>query len=500
MTDRSARGAGAAGKTGGGEPSLTAVALRALSFLLLQSAFGRIISIAGQLAIAWYLTPADFGLVGLAVTINAISQVIVVFGLDDVLVQRGRSLVRWAGPVRLIILIIACCVALLLVVLSTTLANAFSQPGLRNLLILLASGIPAFGLAVVPGAELRRDLRFGFLALYATIEIVTVQLATVGLAAYGFGPHAVVIPIVVAAWARAGTFTWVAPVNGLLSFRRAKIGLLVRAGSFVFSSRLLAMLIRQGDSLILGLFVDPVSLGAYYFAYKIASQPLFLLAGSVTNVLMPVLVRLSGDPGLQRQNATKALSALGYIVLPCGFLQALLAGPLLTLAFGAKWQAAVPLIQLLSIGLSFEAFLWVAGAYMSARRRFDLILIYSVINLSLFASVVIFGAVAAGSTGAALCVGFLYVLLAPIECALVFRLSVREVATVCLRPAFVAGVPALAAWLVGRALTGNLVAATAILAVLYVSGLIVVVRLLEPVLWRRLVMVVRTRSFSSPAV
>lgn len=467
----------------GSHASLARTALRGLSFLLLQNSAGRVVSILGQLVVAWYVTPAEFGLIGLAVTAGAIAEVLVVFGFDDVLVQRGRAMARWSSQVRLIVVLLSLALALAIAATAGRTAALFSQPGLQDLLLVLACGVPAIGLAVVPGSRLRHELRFGFLALYSTAEILSVQALTILMAWSGQGAVSVILPIVVANWARAIAYTLAASRLGSVPGRRGRRLILLRAGSLVFASRIVTMLIRQGDYLILGLVADPVSLGAYYFAYRVASQPLFLLAGSVTSVLVPVLVRYGRDPAVQRERALQAMSALAYVVIPCGVLQAVLAWPLLNLVFGPKWNASVPLIGFLGIGLSFEALMWVAGSYMTARRRFGLMFGFAAINLALFVGVAILGATLGGAWGTALGVGLLYAILSPIECSMVFRLTRRELWTVCLRPALVAGLPAAAAWfLAGHLAPDRSIGYAAVATIGYAALFLVGFRLAEPAL------------------
>ena len=98
--------------------------------------------------------------------------------------------------------------------------------------------------------------------------------------------------------------------------------------------------------------------GAYFFAFRLAIQPVQLLAGNLSNVLFPILAQLRGDPARQGEAALKASRVLSYVVMPYCFLQAAVAKPLLTLVFADKWLAAIPLMQILSIGLAFDAVSW----------------------------------------------------------------------------------------------------------------------------------------------
>lgn len=44
---------------------------------------------------AWLLSPTDFGTIGLATTVTALASAVVTFGIDEVLLQRQRTIGLW---------------------------------------------------------------------------------------------------------------------------------------------------------------------------------------------------------------------------------------------------------------------------------------------------------------------------------------------------------------------------------------------------------------------
>src|SRR3982750_243263 len=76
--------------------SLSRSALIGTSWLLAQNVGTRAISFAAQIILAKLLAPADFGTIGLALTVTTFASVVANFGVDDVLLQRQKSLRFWA--------------------------------------------------------------------------------------------------------------------------------------------------------------------------------------------------------------------------------------------------------------------------------------------------------------------------------------------------------------------------------------------------------------------
>src|SRR6185503_10258888 len=67
------------------------------SLMLLQSVAGKAIAAVGQIILAWYLRPQEFGIVGLAFTISALIGLLQQAGLREILIRRARTFPRWAN-------------------------------------------------------------------------------------------------------------------------------------------------------------------------------------------------------------------------------------------------------------------------------------------------------------------------------------------------------------------------------------------------------------------
>ena len=181
---------------------------------------------------------------------------------------------------------------------------------------------------------------------------------------------------------------------------------------------------------------------------------------------------------------------LAFMVMPYCFLQAAVARPVLNLVFGTKWQAAIPLVEILSIGLAFDAVSWVAGALMLARGEFRTSFVYSCIAFPIFFGLITLGAVYFSALGVAVAVSIFYVALAPIYSYRVFRkvgISLGEVAASYLPPVAFAAMAALSAvFLSAMAPLGDL-ARTLVIAIVGSVIYLVLVRLFAPSTFHQLV-------------
>ena len=439
----------AEGKFGPDKANLGRAATSGFIWLIAQSLSARLLGFFSQLILAALLMPADFGIIGLANTVTGIAQVLVGFGVDDVLLQRQRTMHMWSTPAFWISLTLGTLGMVVVMIAAPIAASAYHSHSVLWLILILAVAMPIRTLATVPSVQVRLEMNFRFLAAYNTFEIAALQLGIIVFAWAGLGAYSFAIPVPLLALAKAGVFWWRAPPVIWRRFRLVQLRYMFGNSSIVFASRTIIEIVNQGDYIVLGLIASHDTVGLYYFAFRVSVQPVRMLAGNFVNVLFPALAQLRDDPRSQTDAALRASRLLSYLVVPFCFLQAALAGPGLELLFGTRWLGAIPLVQLLSIGLPFDAVSWITGALMSARREFKRSLLYAVILAPLFFGAVIVGGKIDGAVGVASAVVIYYAIYPPICSILILRdggIGTRQVLELYLVPLLLAGSTTLVAY------------------------------------------------------
>jgi O-antigen/teichoic acid export membrane protein len=422
-------------------PSLGSFASRGVAWGLLQSLSSRVAQFGGQLVTASLLSPREFGQIGLAYTVATIGMALVDTGLDQVLVQRQRTVRVWVASALGLTVVSGTLGAFILLIAAPIAAAAYREPEVTGLVSIMAVALPINAVSTVPGVLLKSAFKFEALAVIACVEIVATQILTIGLILVGFGVYSFVVPVPLLALIRTIVMWRFArpKISGDWQIRRWKY--LIGNSINVSGARLITTAISQGDYTILGLMASTAVVGNYFFAFRLASQPLFMLAGNLSNVLLPTLSSLRGNLNAQGEAALKAAKLLGLIIMPFAFLEAALAGPALHLLFGVKWQAAVPLIQILSVSLAFDSIAWVAGALLLARGDFRATLIYMIVISPFFFVFVVIGGWFGSAIGVACGVGLYYIALSPVYAYCVFRqhgITPRRLAYLYLGPAALA--------------------------------------------------------------
>ncbi len=488
---QAARGKGSLASTGGGFASH---ALRGLVSSFAQSAVQRLVSFGSQLVLASLLMPADFGLIGLAGSIAGIVQAVTDFGVEDVLLRRHRRFDLWSGPALRVMLVLLTAAGLTIAASAPLLARAYHAPALTGLLLVIAVSTPLPALSALAGVRFRAELRFGFLAAWASGETIVGALLTILFASRGLGAYSFVLPPAILALARAVAWNLGRPRGiGRVTRRRSRTlwRCLVGTSSYTLGAKFCWALLGQGDYAVLGFVAGHAAVGLYWFAFRLAAQPLYVFAGNLSSILFPTLVAIGNDRERQGRAALRAARLLSACVIPAALIQAAVAGPLVDRFFAARWSGSVPMIQLLSIGLGFDAVSWIAAALMSARGEFRTLFLRMLVYTPLFLLMVSCGARLGGAIGTAAAVALYYVTTQPLFVWSVFRtLGVTrcDVAGLYLIPLLSGGLAAGAGLAVASSLPHAALLARATL--IGATGLLVylpLLRTLQPEVWHEIV-------------
>lgn len=411
--------------------------------MLAQNLVARLCSVFSQLILAALLRPVDFGVISLTYTVTNIAAALTSVGLDDVVLQRERAVRLWLGPAFWISLSLGLAAGLLVVAASPVAAAIYDAPDLVGLLAILALAMPIGALGSVPAMVLRARMQFGVLAIYGTLETVAQVSMTVALAWYGFGAYSFVLPAPILAALRAVVLWRLAAVTPSLRPQRQRWKYVIGNTTVTFFNRIVTSIISQGDYIVLGLIGTQAAVGVYYFGFRLAAQPLWTLAGNFSTVLYPALVQMKSDPARQNRAVLNSSTLLSFCVMPMALIQSAIADPLISRFFDPRWAASVPVIQLLSIGLAFDAISWIAGALLSARGEFRAGLRYASIQLPIFFALVAVGAMLHQAVGVAWAVCVFYAVTQPVYVFRVYRrigMTVPQVARIYLQPTAYAAV------------------------------------------------------------
>lgn len=353
-----------------------------------QTLVTKVLGVVGTIVLAWYLSNKDFGLVGLALAVAAFPSLIRDAGMQQILVHRHTHFRRWAGPVFWMSLVLGIVAGLVLAVIAPVAAHVLNAPGLTGLILLLALLSPINALATVSASSVQADLRYRFQSILALVMAVAMMALNIVFARLRFGAYSYVLPYVLVNAGRTVAL-WIAappPIDLKLRLRRWKYiigdsGILLMVGA-------LAMLVSQGDYLLLGYFRDADTVGIFFFAFNLSMQTLALLTVNLGSVLFPALSKLKAEEDRQTDAFIRAARVFAALSIPFCLLQAAGSDAGMRLLFNPLRYPAIPVLQVLSIAMAFRAASIPAQALAAAQNRIRFSLVMTLCNAVVFLSVV----------------------------------------------------------------------------------------------------------------
>ncbi|MFM7260617.1 MAG: oligosaccharide flippase family protein, partial [bacterium] len=243
-------------------------------------------------------------------------------------------------------------------------------PRLSETLVVFAISQVLLAFSVVGRMKMAVGLQFPQLArLDVTIAIFRV-IATALLAWAGAGPLALVIPIAMAPAVELVYYF----INGTMhSVRYRWTGGTVRQTAQLMLWPAIVSILLSLNSQLNFLVVKPMlalaSMGVFYFAYQLASQPVLMIAGPLSSVLATHFARERGDP--RRESAAVVQTTSGAVLfsslLCCLFIAVFPATE--RLLWGGKWaDANIAVVALAGAGCWATASSMLAFALAGLQR------------------------------------------------------------------------------------------------------------------------------------
>jgi PST family polysaccharide transporter len=377
-----------------------------------NSILSKFLGTLSQILLAWLLLPKDFGLIGLTFTVAAVTGILANTGLEDVLLQRQKHFHRWSNPAFWISLLSGCVASVAMIAAAPIARLVYHERAMLGLTLAMSMGFPLTNLSLVPLAKLRIDLRFRTLAALGLVNNALVSLLTILFAWSGCAAYSFIWPRLICAAITAGGAWYLARATIKPKFEFRLWRRLLSVGMSTFGTRITFLLVTNGDYLTLGLMYPASVVGAYFFAFNLSTQTTALVVANFNNVLFPALCKLQADVNRQGKAMLRGLRMLATIAIPCCFLQAALAGPGIHVLFQPKWYPAIPILQVLSIGMAFSSLVWPAGSLLPAQGRFSVQARIAWAGCVLFFILVAIGAYFYGNVGAGLGVTIYWVIYA----------------------------------------------------------------------------------------
>ncbi|HEY5607137.1 MAG TPA: lipopolysaccharide biosynthesis protein [Alphaproteobacteria bacterium] len=383
-------------------PDLARRSLRGGAVTIGAQALKMVLQFAAVIVLTRLLPPAAFGMVAMAAALYAALEVLKELGLSAATIQKPDlkqaevSALFWmntsAGAV----------IALALFLAAPLIAAFYGQPELVEITRWLALGFLMSGLTVQHWALLRRQMRFGAIAVMETGAEMIGLAAGIALAVSGADYWALVVQrltgpglTMVGCWLLC---RWRPSAPALVP----GMGQLVLFGASVMGSNVAAAITRNLDQVMIGWLWGAAWLGIYERATRLLLLPLNNLNGPIYAVAMPMLSRLVGQHERYRSAFREIIEKLAMLTAPAGALLAVTCDWVVELLFGHGWSAATPVVAAFAVAVAWLPIVYALNLLYLSQNRPKEMLRAAAVDSALSVALILAG-VSFGPAAIALC-------------------------------------------------------------------------------------------------
>jgi O-antigen/teichoic acid export membrane protein len=335
-----------------GTGTVTSVRRSAFTTLLFQWG-SYVLQLVSLVVLARILLPADYGLITMAAAVIGIAAVIGDFGLSLAAIQAPQLSQQQKANLFWLNTGIGTGVGVVVIAVSPLIAAFYDEPRLVPVTAVLGSVFAFNGAAVQFKVELNRAARFRALGTVDLGSQAIGLLVAIVLGAIGFGYWALVAQQFIAAVAAlvlaAALARWrptrpgaMSETRHLLTFGRDT--LLLQVTNYVTSNI---------DSVMVGRWSGPVSLGIYNRAYQITVLPILQVVAPLTRVFLPRLAAAAEDEREFVELLGRLQLIIVYVTIAPLSLLCALSDSLPVVVFGPQWRPLADVVPILAISAFF---------------------------------------------------------------------------------------------------------------------------------------------------
>jgi O-antigen/teichoic acid export membrane protein len=337
------------------QPTLAERAVSGSAWIALEMGSTQLASLLVFAVMARFVTPADFGLISISyLAIYTVKSLVV----DSIVVAVGRK----TRPADLeyttsfwLTLTVAAVGSLALLLSAPAAEQLMNAPGLKEALRAMSVILLFMGLARTHEMRLIRSFQFRQLALRNILGALLGGATGIVLAERGYGLGALIGQQITTSGISLGLL-W-AFSSWSPTFRASKRAILDIFG-FIRSTapaNILGVVSQNSDTFLVAYFFGPAGAGAYAIAKRLRLALQLAAVTPISGVLFSTLAEVQDDRERLKNVSRRMIALLSLICAPIFVGASSIARETIDIAFGERWSAAGPILEVLTLGGFFAA-------------------------------------------------------------------------------------------------------------------------------------------------
>ncbi len=343
----------------------------------------QIVNLGIFIALSWMLDARDFGAVAMAMVFVEFVVIVARLGLVEALIQTPnlseaqKNSAFWG----------ALCVAILgtgLLLGGADMVAKWLKNELLVTLIFVLAVLPVLsGLSIVPEALLQREHDFKHLTLRTLVATTISGVVGLVVVFMGYGVMGLVVQRLTSEGLKTLLLWRYAAWKPCVTMNCGVFLSLLKLGVPLAMTRIVIGLSEKFRDFMIGYFLGAAALGYVKITAKLFDFVVQILLSPIVNVALATFSRVSEEPARLQKYYLKFVQIACVLALPAFLGLMVVAEEAIGVVFGEKWQATIPLLQILCLSGVAVVFNYFYTPLLTALGKGKLVLKTSLVAVAL---------------------------------------------------------------------------------------------------------------------
>lgn len=329
----------------------------------------RIIAIIRSVVLARLLTPAQFGVFGIASIILSFLEILTETGINIFLIQEKNNIDKFINSAWMVSILRGIIICLGIIVAAPFIINFFNINDLYRFLLLI-SLVPLIRGFINPSiVKFQKELEFNKefslrISIYLFDSAISIILALVMKDAISF------VWGLIAGAALEVILSFILFVQKpLIKFDFNIIKLIINRGKWVTAYGIFNYIAQEGDTIVVGKILGAAPTGIYQMGYRLSTLPISEISDVVNRVVFPVYSKISEEKDRLLKAFRKTLLAVSFPAIFLSLIIFFLPREFFDLLLGHKWGEITLILKILVIYGMLRAISGVSSSLFLALKK-----------------------------------------------------------------------------------------------------------------------------------
>jgi len=326
-------------------------AFSSIRWTALSSSVKVVVQLSQLVILSRLLTPADFGLIAIAVAIVAFLQIFSDAGVSNAIIHFQEISNDQLSSLYWLNVGLGALLAIILVVSSTFVADWYRQPELISLLYIAAFTLFINSLGQQLRVNAQKNLLFAQLVKIELSAVISGFLLSIFLAWNGLGVYSIALGTLLTAIIYC-SFAWIFLANDWKPKRHLKlreIQQFLKYGGYMMGNNVVSTVNSQIDILIGGRVFGTNEMGLYNVPKSLMLNVQLAINPIITQVGLPIMAIAQNDKNRLKNIYLQTIRITSSVNFPIYLGIAIYSSEIVHLVLGEKWLDSIPLIQIFAI-------------------------------------------------------------------------------------------------------------------------------------------------------